>query len=138
MASFSALGSDFLSPVSSMDKEDTQDTPSNLDDMTAHGQCGGVSTDHLYIKGCKAYITYRNHTSIRQFKTGIPQGGVLSPTLFNIYTADLPSPRSPVQVMVYADDITITYTHTSMHTAKKDIQPYPHKVFAWTNITIAH
>ena len=40
-----------------------------------------------YIKGCKAYTTYRNYTSIqRQFKTGVPQGGVLSPRLCNIYT----------------------------------------------------
>ena len=38
-----------------------------------------------YIKGRKAYTIYRNHTSKqRQFKTGFPQGGVLSPTLFNI------------------------------------------------------
>ena len=35
-----------------------------------------------YIKGRKAYTTYRNHTS----KHGVPQGGVISPTLFNIYT----------------------------------------------------
>ena len=34
-----------------------------------------------YIKGRKAYTTYRNHTSKqRQFKTGVPHGGVLSPT----------------------------------------------------------
>ena len=43
-----------------------------------------------YTKGHKAYTTYRNHTSRpRQFKTGVLQGGVLSPTLFNIYTSDL-------------------------------------------------
>ena len=39
-----------------------------------------------YMKGHKAYTTYRNHTSRRQFKTGVPQGGVLSPTLFKSYT----------------------------------------------------
>ena len=56
-------------------------------------------------KGRNAYTTYRNHTSRRQFKTG-----VLSPTLFNIDTSDLPPPSAPVQVMAYADDFTITST----------------------------
>ena len=73
-----------------------------------------------YIKRRKAYTTYINHTSSqRQFKTGVPQGGVLSPTLLNIYTADIPPPRAPVQVMAYADDITITSKHTSTSAAKK-------------------
>ena len=64
-----------------------------------------------YIKGRKAYTTYRNHTSKQhQFKTGVPQGGVLSPTLFKIYT-------SGSAVMAYADDITITSTHTSTSAA---------------------
>ena len=32
-----------------------------------------------YIKGCQSYTTYKNHTSRqRQFKTGVPQGDVLS------------------------------------------------------------
>ena len=44
-----------------------------------------------YIKGRKAYTTYRNYKK-----------KVLSPTLFNIYTADIPPPRPPVQVMAYA------------------------------------
>ena len=76
-----------------------------------------------YIKEHKAYTTYRKHTSIRR------QCGVLSPTPFYIYTADLP--RAPVQVLSYADDITFTSTHTSTSAANKYMQPYIHKVFAW-------
>ena len=34
--------------------------------------------------------------------------------------------------MLYADDITITSTHTSMSATKKYIQPYLDKVFDWT------
>ena len=84
-----------------------------------------------YIKGRKTCTIYRNHTSSqRQFKTGVPQYGVLSLTLFNIYTADIPPPKAPVQVMAYADDITITSTLTNTSAAKKYIQPYLHKVFA--------
>ena len=75
-----------------------------------------------YIKGYKFYTTYINHTfSQREFKTGIPQGSVLSPTLFNIYTRDIPPPKSPVQVMAYTDDITITSAHTSTSATKKYI-----------------
>ena len=82
-----------------------------------------------YIKGSKAYTTYRNHTSTqRQFKAGVPQGGALSPALFNIYNADLQPPRAPIPAMSEADDITITYTHTSTRADNKHI----HKVFSWT------
>ena len=86
-----------------------------------------------YTKGRKVYTAYRNHTSSqRYFKAGVPQGGVLSPTLFNMYTAGIPLPRTPVPFMAYTDDITITSTHTSTSAANKFIQPYLHKNFAWT------
>ena len=66
-----------------------------------------------YIKGAKP-TQHIEITHQRQFKTGVPQGAsFLSPTLFNIYTSDLPPPSAPVQVMAYADDIT--YNHTNMY-----------------------
>ena len=46
-----------------------------------------------YIKGRKGYTLYQGSKSKQQqFKTGVPQGGVLSPSLFNLYTSDLPTP----------------------------------------------
>ena len=85
-----------------------------------------------YIKGRKACTSFRNHKSIqRQVKAGVPQGGVLSPTLFNTYTADIPTPTAPVQVMLCAGDIRITPTHTSMSAARKYIQSYLHNFFDW-------
>ena len=92
-----------------------------------------------YIKGRKAYTTYRNHTSRqRQFKTGVPQGGILSSTLLNIYTSDLPPPSAPVQVMAYADDITITSTHTITSAAKNTYTAIPTESFCLDKTKQSH
>ena len=38
--------------------------------------------------------------------SGVPQGGCLSPTLFALYTADVPPPSGMNEMIIYADDIT--------------------------------
>ena len=57
----------------------------------------------------------------RQFKTVVPQGGVLSLTLFIIYATDLPRPRALVHVMAYTGVITIASTYTSTSAAKANM-----------------
>ena len=72
-----------------------------------------------YIKGRKAYTTYRNHTyKQRQFKTGVPQGGVVSPTLFNIYT----SVRTTTQCTGSGRGLRRRH-HNHIHTHKYEMQP---------------
>ena len=86
-----------------------------------------------YIRGRKAFTQYKNEDSFKkQFKAGVPQGGVLSPTLFNIYMSDLPTPPRDIHVTTYADDITIYSSDKNYTIAQQRLQPYLEDVQTWT------
>ena len=92
-----------------------------------------------YIKGRKTYPTYRHHTfSQRQFKTGLPQDNVLSPTLYNILHRRHTTNQSTGSGHSLRSSITITSTHTGTSAAKKYIQLYIHKFLSGKNKTISH
>ena len=77
-----------------------------------------------YIKGRKAYTTYRNHTSSqRQFKTGVPQGGFLSPTLF-IFTLQIyqhPEHRFRLWPTQMLTDACPDHIYTHRHECSQEI-----------------
>ena len=49
----------------------------------------------------------QNKSAWRTQKNGLPQGSVLAPTLFNLYTDDLPTTKS--RKFIYADDICLAF-----------------------------
>jgi len=77
----------------------------------------------------------RHHFSpMKPIEAGVPQGAVLSPTLYNIYTYDIPPPPpycSNIHLAIYADDVAIlshTYPKTtqaaSLNTYLNQISKY--------------
>ena len=64
-----------------------------------------------YLRGRSTYVEFNGARSNRRKVTqGVPQGGVLSPILFNIYMSKLPDPPANIGVVSYADDISILTT----------------------------
>jgi len=61
------------------------------------------------VSNCSFALTTRNgqRGRLRRLKNSVPQGSVLVPLLFNIYTSDLPTTIS--RKYAYADDLTIMH-----------------------------
>ena len=87
-----------------------------------------------YIKrqqACTQYNTYCTQSKLKRINTGVPQGGVLFPILFNIYTSDIPLPPKDVQITTYTNNITIIASHTKHRKTQQLIQPFLHKIYEW-------
>jgi hypothetical protein len=64
-----------------------------------------------FITDQKFYVTVAAEESAEcGVPSGVPQGAVLSPTLFNIFTSDFPT-LTDVQLALSADDLALFNTH---------------------------
>ena len=60
-----------------------------------------------YLRGRQTFVEFRGGKSkFRKMRQGVPQGGVLSPLLFNLYMSGMPSPPGNIKLKTYADDST--------------------------------
>ena len=61
-----------------------------------------------YLSKRKQYtVVNRELSSQANVSTGVPQGSVLGPTLFALYTGDLPEAVNSASLYMYADDTTM-------------------------------
>ena len=82
-----------------------------------------------YLHGRQSRVRFRDTTSsARNVRTGVPQGAVTSPILFNFYLAMLPSPPPGVFVVQYADDISVYVSGTEISLMSDMINNYIQKV----------
>ena len=77
-----------------------------------------------YLSNRSQYTHYNGIDSeIQNVKCGVPQGSVLGPLLFIIYTNDLPSCLDLTKTILFADDTTIYLSsndHDLMHKIMND------------------
>ena len=94
-----------------------------------------------YLKGRSTYVEFRSKRSkLRKMQQGVPQGGVHSPVLFNIYMSPLPTPPKHIHLVSFADDISIMSSGTEPVKITSNIQPYLNELTEWLrgrNLTLS-
>jgi hypothetical protein len=80
----------------------------------------------------RQYMVKQNSTTtcLKDINAGVPQGSVLGPILYLLYTADLPV-SNKVIISTFADDTAILVSHSNPETASKELQNHLKKVEDW-------
>ena len=100
----------------------------------------GVETNSLYFLA--SYLEKRkqrtkvngSYSKFNEIFSGVPQGSILGPLLFNIYICDLFFDASDIDIASYADDNTPYTCSSELDTALRKLKKYTIKIFDWFRI----
>jgi len=86
-----------------------------------------------YLENRTFYVKQNDaHSKLYEIKSGVPQGSVLGPLLYLIYTSDLPT-SSNLTIATFADDTAIIASHDNPFTASFLLQRQLTKIQSWFN-----
>lgn len=87
-----------------------------------------------YLKDRTFAVSWQDALSTtKQIHAGVPQGSVLGPTLFNIYTHDIPQPKEKdnITASIFADDFSAIAIGKHPALALRNLQAYVNTVSPW-------
>lgn len=98
--------------------------------------CGvrGVALEWFksYISNRMQYVTYRGVKSVTHNVTcGVPQGSVLGPLLFIIYTNDIANILTHPKSILFADDTTLYSSDINLHALQTKVEDDLHTLAHW-------
>uniref|UniRef100_A0A2A4IUM2 Reverse transcriptase domain-containing protein n=1 Tax=Heliothis virescens TaxID=7102 RepID=A0A2A4IUM2_HELVI len=86
-----------------------------------------------YVTKRSFEVRYKSETSkMYAINSGVPQGSILGPILYLIFTADLPT-NDKVVTATYADDTAIMSVNENAQTASQNLQEHLNNVEKWFN-----
>lgn len=84
-----------------------------------------------YLEGRKFYVKINEEKSeLKEINAGVPQGSLLGPILYSIFTSDIPK-HEEAKLGLYADDTILMAAGKTVSSAIRRLQEYSNTLMKW-------